>query len=424
MIKPYQVLPPTAPVPAPDDVLEMVVREGARKMLQAMLEVEIDDFLGRRRYQRTGEYRGYRNGHLPKRTIGVGMGAVEVSLPRVSDVPPEVSPDGFHSEIVSRYQRRSRTQARLMARLYLEGLASGDFEPVFRALVGETAALSPSSILKLKADWQQEYESWKKRPLRGRYVYLYADGLYLKAGGDQDKTAVLVVLGVDEQGHKELLAMEQGYRESVTAWSEVLRSLKERGLVEAPLLAIGDGALGLWAALDEIFPATRHQRCWNHRTLNVLDKLPKRFQPEVRKTLHALAEAPTRQECERRRDVLYARLRGLGQTPAAACLERDWEDFVTLYDFPEEHWVHLRTSNPIESIFSGVRLRTNASKRLRVRENALYLVFKLVLRLSLNWRGFNAPNQLRLLLDGHQFRDGQLVLEDARTATLARAVGA
>jgi putative transposase len=321
VIKPYQVLPPTAPVPAPDDVLEMVVREGARKMLQAMLEVEIDDFLGRQRYQRTGEYRGYRNGHLPKRTIGVGMGAVEVSLPRVNDVPPEVSPDGFHSEIVSRYKRRSRTQARLMARLYLEGLASGDFEPVFRALVGETAALSPSSILKLKADWQQEYESWKKRPLRGRYVYLYADGLYLKAGGDQDKTAVLVVLGVGEQGHKELLAMEQGYRESATAWSEALRSLKERGLVEAPLLAIGDGALGLWAALDEIFPATRHQRCWNHRVLNVLDKLPKRFQPEVRNKLRALAEAPTHQECERRRDALVARLRSLGQLSAIACLE-------------------------------------------------------------------------------------------------------
>ncbi len=424
MIKRYQVLPPTAPVPAPDDVLEMVVREGARKMLRDMLEAEVDDFLGRRRYQRTGEYRGYRNGHLPQRTIGVGMGAVEISLPRVSDVPPEVSSDGFHSEIVSRYQRRSRTQARLLARLYLEGLASGDFEPVFRALVGETAALSPSSILKLKADWQQEYETWKKRPLRGRYVYLYADGLYLNAGGDQDKTAVLVVLGVDEQGHKELLAMEQGYRESTTAWSEVLRSLKARGLVEAPLLAIGDGALGLWAALDEIFPTTRHQRCWNHRVLNVLDKLPKRFQPEVRKKLRALAEAPTRQECERRRDALVARLRGLGQLPAIACLERDWEDFVTLYDFPEEHWVHLRTSNPIESIFSGVRLRTNASKRIRVRENALYLVFKLVLRLSLNWRSFHAPNQLRLLLTGHQFRDGQLVLEDAAASPLARAVGA
>jgi putative transposase len=422
--KRYQVLPPTAPVPAPDDVLETLVREGARKMLQATLEAEVDEFLGRRRYQRAPEYRGYRNGHLPERTIGVGMGAVEVSLPRVSDVPAAVSADGFHSEIVSRYQRRSRTQARLLARLYLEGLASGDFEPVFRALVGETAALSPSSILKLKADWQQEYEAWKKRPLRGRYVYLYADGLYLKAGSERDKSAVLVVLGVDEQGHKELLAMERGYRESTASWSEVLRSLKKRGLEEAPLLAIGDGALGLWAALDTVFPATRHQRCWNHRVLNVLDKLPKRLHAEVRKKLRALAEAPTRLDCEQRRDGLCAWLRTQHQEPAAACLERDWEDFVTFYTYPEEHWVHLRTSNPIESIFSGVRLRTDASKRLRVPDNALYLVFKLVLRLSLNWRGINAPNQLRLLLAGHQFQDGHLVLEDTRAPVHAQAVGA
>ena len=424
MAKPYQVLSPTAPVPAPDDVLEMIVREGARKMLQSALEKEVDDFLGRRRYERTTEQRGYRNGHLPKRTIGVGMGAVEVSLPRVSDVPKEVSPSGFQSEIVASYQRRSRTQARLMVRLYLEGLSSGDFEPVFRALVGETAALSASSIVRLKEEWQQEYETWKKRPLRGRYVYLFADGLYLKAGDEQDKTAVLVVLGVDEQGHKELLAMEEGYRESTAAWAETLRSLKERGVKEAPLLAIGDGALGLWAALDEVFPTTRHQRCWNHRTLNVLDKLPKRLWPEVRKQLHKLAEAPSRQECERRRDALCAWLRTKGQEPAAACLERDWADFVTFYDFPQEHWVHVRTSNPIESIFAGVRLRTQAAKRMRGRENALYLVFKLVTRLSLNWRGINAPNQLKLLLAGHHFQDGQLLLEDTRAADRAQAVAA
>ena len=413
MSKPYQVLPPTAPVPAPDDVLERLVREGARRMLQEALEREVDDFLGRVRYQRTGAYRGYRNGHLPERTIGVGMGAVDVRLPRISDVPLEVSADGFHSEIVSRYQRRSRTQARLLARLYLEGLSSGDFEPVFRALVGETAALSPSSILKLKEDW-----------LRGRFVYLYADGFYLKAGAERDKTAVLVVLGVDEQGHKELLAMERGYRESSASWSEVLRSLKERGLGEAPLLAIGDGALGLWAALNEVFPTTRHQRCWNHRRLNVLDKVPKRLHSEVRTRLTALAEAPTHLECERRRDGLCAWLRSRGQAAAAACLERDWEDFVTFYDFPEEHWVHLRTTNPIESIFSGVRLRTDASKRLRVPDNALYLVFKLVLRLSLNWRGINAPNQLQLLLAGYQFQDGHVVLADARAPSLPQAVGA
>jgi transposase-like protein len=174
----------------------MLVREGARKMLQAVLEEEVEEVLGRRRYQRTQEHRGYRNGHLPERSIGVGMGAVAVKVPRVRDVPEAVSQDGFHSQIVSRYQRRSRTQARLLVRLYLEGLASGDFEPIFRALVGETAALSPSSILRLKEEWQQEYQTWKKRPLRGRYVYLFADGLYLKAGGERDKTAVLVVIGV------------------------------------------------------------------------------------------------------------------------------------------------------------------------------------------------------------------------------------
>ena len=218
--------------------------------------------------------------------------------------------------------------------------------------------------------------------------------------------------------------MDEGYRESTASWSEVLRSLQARGLTEAPLLAIGDGALGLWAALEAVFPTTRHQRCWNHRALNVVDKLPKRLQPEVRKELRALAEAPTRQECEQRRDRLCAKLRAQRQGQAAECLERDWDDFVTFYDFPQEHWIHLRTSNPIESIFSGVRLRTDASKRLRVRENALYLVFKLVLRLSLNWRGINAPNQLRLLLAGHHFQDGQLVLEDSRAGQLTEAVGA
>jgi putative transposase len=419
----YQVLPPTAPVPASDDMLETLVRRGAQAMLQAVLEEEVDTFLGRLRYKRSGEHRGYRNGHLPERTIGVGMGSVEVRVPRVSDVPEEVSEDGFHSEIVASYQRRSRTQARLLVRLYLEGLASGDFEPVFRALVGETAALSANSILRLKEEWKQEYEAWRRRPLRSRYAYVFADGFYLKAGLEREKTAVLIVMGVDENGQKELLAMEEGYRESTASWADVLRSLKDRGLEESPLVAVGDGGLGLWAALNEVFPTTRHQRCWNHRALNILDKLPKRLQPEVRKDLREMAEAPTRGECQRRRDLLCARLRAQGQAPAAACLERDWEDFVTFYDFPQEHWVHLRTSNPIESIFAGVRLRTNASKRLRLRENALYLVFKLILRLSTNWRGINAPNQLRLLLAGHRFQDGQLVLE-GRTLDSGQAVGA
>lgn len=421
MSRQYQVLPPTAPVPAPDDMLEQLVRQGARKMLQQMLEAEVAEFLGRDRYERGGEFRGYRNGHHGERTIGVGMGAVEVRVPRVSDVPAEVAPAGYRSEIVESYQRRSRTQERLLVRLYLEGLASGDFEPVFRALVGETAGLSEDTILKLRQEWQSEYESWKRRPLSGRYVYIFADGLYLKAGREREKTAVLTILGVREDGRKELLAMEEGYRESTESWAGVLRSLKERGLTQAPLLVIGDGALGLWAAVDEVFPEARQQKCWNHKAINVIDRLPKRLQPEARKRLREIMAAPSRRECTELRDGYCEELRAIGQAAAAGCLERDWEEMTAFYDFPGEHWRHLRTSNPIESIFAGVRLRTNAAKRMRVRENALYLVFKLVCRLSLNWRALDGPNQIRLLFLGHRYEDGKLVIEPVRQ-TRAEAV--
>lgn len=336
MVQNYHVLPPTAPVPAPDDALEALVRRSATVMLQAALEAEASDFLERERYQRTGAFRGYRNGHLPRRTIGVGLGGLEVQVPRISDIPADLSPEGFRSQIVNRYQRNSRTQGRLFCRLYLEGLATGDFEPVFRAVVGETVALSPASILRLKEEWKAEYETWKRRPLTERYLYVYADGFYLKAGFEKEKTAILVIIGVRADGQKELLAMEEGYRESTTSWADVLRSLKRRGLKQAPLLAVGDGALGLWAALDQVYPATRHQRCWNHRALNMLDQLPKRLWKEARGRLHEIYDAPTRPECTRRRDVYCAQLRAQGQAPAAACLERDWEEFTTFYDFPQD----------------------------------------------------------------------------------------
>ncbi len=406
MSRRYQVLAPTAPVPAPDDLLEQMAREGAQRLLQAALRAEVDNFLQRGRYQRAGEFRGYRNGHLPERSVGVGMGAVTVRQPRVSDVPAGVEP--FQSELLGKWERRSRTQARLLVRLYLEGLSTGDFEPIFRALVGETAALSPSSIVRLKDEWADEFRLWRGRPIRERYVYLFADGVYLKAGLEKENTAVLVVLGVSADGRKELLAMEKGYRESASSWGEVLRDLKARGLTEAPLLAVADGGLGLWAALREVYPETRHQRCWNHRSLNVADKLPKRLHAEAKAAVREIYEAPTQAECSRRRAEYCTKLRASGHGDAADCLERDWEDFIAFYDFPEEHWTHLRTSNPVESIFAGVRLRTNSTKRLRSRENALYLVFKVVLRLSTNWRPINGRNQLALLLDGESFDDGRL----------------
>jgi putative transposase len=391
------------------DSLEGYVREGARRMLAAALEEEVSAFLDRGRYERGAPFRGYRNGYHAPRELTVGVGAVEVTVPRVADVPAEVAADGFRSQLVQRYQRASQGTQQLFARLYLEGLASGDFEPVFRELVGETTALSANAVVRLKERWAEEYAAWKRRPLEEhRYAYLWVDGIYLGAGLERENSALLCVLGAREDGTKELLALELGYRESRASWAGVLRDLRERGL-QAPLVAVGDGALGLWAALEDVFPTTAQQRCWNHRILNVLDKLPKRLQAEARGRLRELYATETREECERLRSRYVAELYAQGQSAAAETILRDWDEFVTFYRFPKEHWLHLRTSNPIESIFSGVRLRTEATKRMRTRETALYLVFKIVERLGRNWRALNGgENLMTLVLEGCTFKDGIL----------------
>ena len=391
------------------DSLEAYVREGARQMLAAALDAEVSVFLGRDRYERGKPFRGYRNGYHEARELTVGVGAVDVRVPRVAGVPAELAPDGFRSQIVQRYQRASPGTQELFARLYLEGLATGDFEPVFRELVGETTALSANAVVRLKARWADEYTSWQERPLgEHRYAYVWADGVYLGAGLERENSALLCVLGAREDGTKDLLAMQLGYRESTASWSEVLRELRARGLA-APLLAVGDGGLGLWAALREVFPTTAHQRCWNHRVLNLLDKLPKRLHTEARQRVREITTATTQVECERLRTAYVADLVSQGQAAAADTLMRDWDDFVRFYRFPQEHWIHLRTSNPIESIFSGVRLRTDAAKRLRQREAALYLVFKIVERLSRNWRTLNGgATVMTLLLEGCVFKDGVL----------------
>lgn len=393
--------------------LDRLVREGARQMIAAMLEVEVNEFLQRARYQRGDTKRGYRNGYAPERTIGVGVGAIPIRQPRVSDVPEEIAPDGFHSQIVPRYQRLSASAQNLLTRLYLEGVSTGDFEPVFRSLLGETAPLSPSSIVRLKADWQDEFTTWQKRRLdHEHYLYCWVDGIYLAAGQEDEKSALLCVLGLRADGQKELLALRLGYRESTESWAEVLRDLRERGM-RRPLLMIGDGALGIWAALAQVWPESRRQRCWNHRVLNVLDALPKRLWSQVRKDLRHAASAPSRAEAKRRLDAIAADLRKAGQAAAAETVVRDLDDFLTFYDFPQEHWVHLRTTNPIESIFAGVRLRTNVTKHAPNRENAQYLVFKLIERLSQNWRRITGSNLCQLVLSGRQFVDGTLVDREA-----------
>ena len=351
-----------------NDTLEVMVREGARRMLAAALEEEVSAFLGRDRYERGDEFRGYRNGYHRSRELTVGVSAVEVKAPRVSDVPAEVSPDGFESKLVRRYERTSRQTRELFRKLYMEGLSTGEFEPVFRELVGETAALSPNAIVRLKQRWEEEYRSWRGRMLAEyRYAYIWADGVYLGAGVDREKTALLCVVGAREDGVKELLGMELGYRESTESWSGVLRSLRDRGM-SAPLLAVGDGALGLWAALDAVFPTTGHQRCWNHRALNVQSKLPKALHPAARRRLREMSYAPTRAECERLRDEYVSDLRTGGRGDAADTVQRNWESFVSFYDFPVEHWVDLRTTNPLESVFSAVRLRTDVIRRTKRRD--------------------------------------------------------
>ena len=284
------------------DALEACVQEGARKMLIAALEEEVNGFLERLRYQRGKEFRGYRDGYHPVRELTVGLGRVKVRVRRVAKLPPHVALQGFQYQIVKRYQRASETTKRLFARLYLEGLATGDFEPVFRELVGETTALSPNAIVRLKECWEQEYEAWRKRPLwEHRYAYVWADGVYLDAGTEAEKTALLCVVGARDDGEKELLAMEPGYREGQESWAETLRDIRNRGL-EAPMAAMGDGVLGLWAALDEVYPTTEHQRCWNHRITNVQARFPKRLQKEARCRLREMVEAPTQKGCEELRN--------------------------------------------------------------------------------------------------------------------------
>jgi transposase-like protein len=413
--------PADAPEPTqPDDqpasvvnaTLEELAREGARRMLERALAAEVDEFLGRSRYQRRllADH-GYRNGYGRPRAVAIGTWPVEVRAPRVRDLPDQAEP--FHSSILPRRRMLSAETQRLFARLYLEGLSSGDFEPAFRELLGETAPLSGSTILRLKDEWAAEYAAWRVRPLTARYAYIWADGIYLGAGIELENSCLLVVVGAREDGRKELLAMELGYRESASSWATVLRDLRDRGL-EAPLLACGDGALGLWAALDEVFPTTRHQRCWNHRVLNVLDKVPKRLWPETRRRLREAWSSESRAECELRRDALVRWLEAHGQTSAADTVLRDWDYFVTFYDFPAEHWIHLRTSNPIESLFAGVRLRTDVAKRMRRRENALYLVFKVAQRLEHSWRPLNGGlTVMTLLLGGARFVDGVYVPQSA-----------
>jgi transposase-like protein len=335
---------------------------------------------------------GYRNGHGKPRRVTLTCGTVEVRRPRVRGLEAR-----FESRALPLFARRTREVGQLLRELYLHGLAPGDFELALRGLLGDGAPLSPASINRLRATWEGQFAQWNKRRLDDRHlVYAWADGIYVKAGLEKDKAALLVIVGVMSDGRKEVLAVRAGFRESKQSWLEVLRDLRDRGL-RAPRLLIGDGAMGLWGAADEVWPETAQQRCWNHRIMNVLDKLPKRLQEQARQLLTPIPYAPTRQEAEERRDV-FVRTFQADYPEAVATLERDWDRMVSFYRFPGGHWKHLRTSNPVESPFAAVRLRTEAGKRYKKVAGATALIWRLLLVAEQRFRRLDAPEGVKSFL--------------------------
>jgi transposase-like protein len=378
-----------------EDPLEAIVRRGAQMLLKAALEEEVTEFLERSRHQRCAdgeEFRGYRNGYSKQRSITVGSGSVKVRAPRVSDVPEDQ--EQFESRIVRPYQRRSDTLKEVFPKLFIEGLATRDFEPSLRCLMGEEAALSPSTISRLNQKFKGEYEDWTSSSLSSLpIIYVWVDGIYTKAGIGDEQACLLVVIGVDVTGKKHLLAMEEGYRESKESWMQVLRGLKARGMNE-PALAVGDGALGFWSAASELWRMTKQQRCLVHKMRNILDKLPKRERDEAAKSLRAVYMSKTKEEARAKAQTLARSWKGLFDK-AAECLLGDLERMLTFFDYPVEHHKHIRTTNPIESVFASVRLRTKAMKRLRSARSAVHLIFQLVKRCEKKWQRISCAEKLR-----------------------------
>jgi putative transposase len=365
------------------DQLELLARQGAREMLMTALHEEVETYLGRGRYQRQDAFRGYRNGTSPRR-LTLGSGTVELQAPRVRDIPRGQEP--FESKLIRKYQRRSDTIDETFMKLFIEGLATRDFEPALRLLVGEKAPLSASVISRLTQRFKATYEAFDRQDLsQRRFVYIWADGIYLKAGLGTEKACLMVLMGADAEGHKHLIGLREGYRESAESWGALLRDCRQRGLNE-PACWIADGALGLWAAVNEHCPQSAQQRCTNHKTMNVIDKLPVCERPEYTKRLRAIWQADRKEVAVKLSAAVARDLRAAGYDRAADCLEDDGDRCLTFYAFPAPHWSHLRTTNVIESPFASVRLRTNAAKRFKKTKSGVYLVHEVMRRLQQTWR--------------------------------------
>jgi putative transposase len=393
------------PVPSSREVweqLEDFARAQVQGFVQRLLEEEVEALLGRGKSERRepGSERAYRNGYGKPRKLALSSGTITVQRPRVRGLE-----ERFESRVLPLFKRRTEQVGELLPQLYLHGLALGDFELALRGLLGDAAPLSAASIGRLKAQWQIEFQEWQKRSLAGLdIVYCWSDGLYVKAGIDDGKAALLVIIGATRDGQKVVLAVESGQRESRESWLGVLRELKARGM-NAPRLWMADGHLGVWGALAEIWPECEEQRCWNHKMMNVLDQVPKKQQPAVRQHLRAMMYAESRAECERARDRCVKQFKRMFPK-AMAALERDWERMVTFFSFPKEHWIHLRTTNVIESPFAAVRLRTTAAKRYKRVENATALIWKLLLVAERTFRRLNAPHLLAAVAAGAKYVDG------------------
>jgi putative transposase len=397
------------PLPTEMDVLTDVLRQGATQLLAQAIQAEVAAYLDARSDVRdeAGRQQVVRNGYLPQRTILTGVGPIDVKQPRVQDRRPADRREKFSSAILPPYLRKTKSIEELIPWLYLKGVSTGDFSAALAALLGPQAkGLSATTVTRLKAVWAEEYEAWSKRSLAGKhYVYVWADGVYFNIRLEDDRQCILVLMGATADGQKELIALADGYRESEQSWTALLLDCQARGLTAAPLLATGDGALGFWKALRKLFPATREQRCWVHKTANVLDKMAKGQQPKAKALLHDVWQAATKAEAEKAFDLFVATYRAK-YGKATECLAKDREELLAFYDFPAEHWVHLRTTNPIESTFATVRLRTVKTKGSGSRSACLTMVFKLMETASKGWRLLNGSPLLSKVVAGVRFVDG------------------
>ena len=389
-------------------VLDVLLRAGARQMLQSAIENEVTEYVESNKTEKDEKKHRLvtRNGSLPERDIQTGVGLLRIKQPRVKDNRESYS---FTSHILPPYMRRVPSIDALIPALYLKGISTGDMQEALESILGSKAiGLSPTNIVRLKEGWAEDYEVWQKRDLsKKKYVYFWADGIYFNVRLEKDRPCILVIIGTLEDGTKELVAVHDGHRESKLSWQEVLQGLKDRGLKEGPKLAVGDGGLGFWAALEEEYPGTRIQRCWVHKTANILDKMPKRVQPHAKQKIHEIYLAPTQEDALDAYDS-FLELYKAKYPKACECLCKDRDVLFTFYDFPAEHWNHLRSTNPIESTFATVRHRTRQTKGCGSRKATMMMVFKLAEQAQKHWRRINGYQLITKVIEGTVFKDGTI----------------